>query len=208
MNAPHAPVVPLLPGLVDPVNDAQRIFRVLLQALSRPGIAHALPILPPAPSPLHAAAGALLLTLVNFETSLWLQSPTPELVAWLRFHCGAPLLAAPAQAAFAVIDRPLEMPPLAAFAQGLPEYPDRSATVIMQVAAFAPDGLRFTGPGIADEHRLGIDGLADGFWRTWQDNLAHAPLGVDVLFVAGDQVVGLPRSTRVETVAEGAGPCM
>ncbi|MBA3034756.1 MAG: phosphonate C-P lyase system protein PhnH [Gammaproteobacteria bacterium] len=199
---------PLLPGLGDPVDDAQGIFRELLMALSRPGIAYRLPNLPATPDPLHPATGAVLLTLIDHETALWLQSPTEELTAWLRFHCSAPLAVTPADAVFAVIDRPLEMPPLAAFAQGVPEYPDRSATVIVQVAGFAPDGLRLTGPGIAREQHVGINGLPAGFWRTWQDNQARAPLGVDLLFVAGDVVLGLPRSTSVEIVAEGVQSCM
>lgn len=199
---------PLLQGLHDPVDDAQGIFRVLLMALSRPGITQTLAELPATPAPLHPATGAVLLTLVDYETALWLQSPTAELAAWLRFHCSAPLSTTPADAVFAVIDRPLEMPPLAAFAQGVPEYPDRSATVIVQVTGFAPDGLRLTGPGIAGERHVGIDGLPAGFWRAWQDIQARAPLGVDLLFVAGQDILGLPRSSHVEIVAEGVEACM
>ena len=203
----HAPApaahAPLLPGLCDPVGDAQRVFRTLLAALSRPGVPQTLADLPAAPPPLHAATGAVLLTLADYETPLWLQTPTDELAAWLRFHCGMPLLAAPEAAGFAVIDRPLAMPPLGAFAQGLPEYPDRSATLIVQVTGFAPDGLRLAGPGIDGECRVGIAGLPSGFWRAWQDLQAHAPLGVDLLFVAGDAVLGMPRSTRVEISGEG-----
>ncbi len=198
MNAHHPPVVPLLPGLADPVEDAQHIFRVLLTALSRPGTAQVLPVLPAAPSPLYPATSAVLQTLIDFETPLWLQSSTKELSAWLRFHCSVPLVATPENAAFAVIDRPLEMPPLPVFSQGLPEYPDRSAMVILQVNGFAHDGLRLSGPGIENEHRLGIDGLPSGFWRAWRDSQAMAPLGVDLLFVTSDHVLGLPRSTHVE----------
>lgn len=199
MNAHHTPVIPLLPGLVDPVEDAQRIFRVLLMALSRPGTAQELPALPQAPSPLYPATGGVVQTLIDFETTLWLQTPTKELSAWLRFHCSVPLVATPENAAFAVIDRPLEMPPLSAFCQGLPEYPDRSAMVILQVNGFAADGLRLTGPGIENEQRIGIQGLPTGFWRAWRTSQALAPLGVDLLFVTGDHVLGLPRSTHVET---------
>jgi alpha-D-ribose 1-methylphosphonate 5-triphosphate synthase subunit PhnH len=202
------PVRPLLPGLHDPIDDAQHIFRALLMAFSRPGIPQTLDDLPATPQPLHPATGAALLTLIDFETALWLQSPTEQLTSWLRFHCSVPLVTAPADALFAVIDCPQEMPPLSAFSQGLPEYPDRSATVIVQVTGFAPDGLRLTGPGIANEQHVGIDGLPNGFWRAWQDNQARAPLGVDVLFVAGNVVLGLPRSTCAELVAEGGAPCM
>lgn len=204
MNAPH---LPLLPGFADPVDDGQRVFRALLDALARPGTVRHLPglqaSLPHVPAPLYAAAGATLLTLTDFETPLWLQTPGAELADWLRFHCGAPLVADPNEARFALIDQPATMPPLAAFAQGEPEYPDRSATLILQVAGFAPTGLRLRGPGIEAECRIGIAGLPAGFWRQWRDGQAHAPLGVDLLFVAGQAVLGLPRSTQVDQEEEG-----
>jgi len=199
MNAPH---IPLLPGLAEPVDDAQRIFRAVLAALSRPGVPQALVELPQAPMPLSFASGAVLLALADYETPVWLQSPLPEACAWLRFHCGAPLVDAPAEAVFAVIDQPRAMPPLAAFAQGLAEYPDRSATLIVQCAGFGDQGLRLTGPGIANECRVGIDGLAPDFWRAWRSQQAHAPLGVDLLFVNGNSLLGVPRSTRVDVEGE------
>ncbi len=200
MKAPH---IPLLPGFADPVDDGQRIFRAVLAALSRPVMSQAIGGLPPAPAPLCAASGAILLALADYETPVWLQSPSPEACAWLRFHCGAPLVEAPAEAVFAVISQPLAMPPLAAFAQGLPEYPDRSATLIVHSAGFGDRGLRLTGPGIRNECRLGIDGLAPDFWRSWQSQQGLAPLGVDLLFVNGDSVLGLPRSTRVDVEGKG-----
>ncbi len=203
MNAPH---IPMLPGFADPVDDGQRVFRALLDALARPGTVRQLPglqvSLPRVPAPLHVAAGAVLLSLTDFETPLWLQSPGGELAAWLRFHCGAPLVAEPGEARFAVIDSPATMPPLSAFAQGEPEYPDRSATLIVQVAGFEPSGLRLRGPGIKAECCIGIAGLPAGFWRQRRDAQAHAPLGVDLLFVAEQAVLGLPRSTQVTQADE------
>ena len=58
-------------GFADPVHDAQRSFRAVLDAMSRPGrIAQITGVT--APGPLGAAAGAVLLTLVDHETRLWL----------------------------------------------------------------------------------------------------------------------------------------
>jgi len=199
MNAPH---IPLLTGFAEPVDDAQRIFRAVLAALSRPGVPQTLADLPQAPLPLCVASGAVLLALADYETAVWLQSSSPEACAWLRFHCGAPLVDTPTEAVFAVIDQPHTMPPLAAFAQGLPEYPDRSATLIVHSTGFSDRGLRLTGPGIAGECRLGVEGLAPEFWRAWRSQQAHAPLGVDLLFVNGDSVLGMPRSTRVDVERE------
>lgn len=199
MNDPRPlPTSALLPGLNDPVHDSQRVFRIVLSALSNPASLHALADLPVPPAPMHAAAGAVLLTLSDYETPVWLQSPTEASAAWLRFHCGTPLVTKAKEAQFALIDRPLAMPPLSGFAQGLAEYPDRSATLIVQVRGFSSEGPLFSGPGINGQRRIGIDGLPSDFWQSWQNNRAIAPLGVDILFVSGTSVVGLPRSIDVQ----------
>jgi alpha-D-ribose 1-methylphosphonate 5-triphosphate synthase subunit PhnH len=204
MNAPN---LPLLPGFGDPVDDAQRVFRVLLDALAGPGRPLSLGEPLQVPPPFATGTGAILLALADYETPLWLQTPDGEAAAWLRFHCGAPLVEDPAQARFAVVDRPADMPPLSAFAQGEPEYPDRATTLIVQVPGFRDDGLCLEGPGIPGTRPVGIDGLPSAFWAAWREGRARAPLGVDVFFVAGDRVLGLPRSTRVvrDEAARGEG---
>ena len=60
------------------------------------------------PAPLAPAAAATLLTLVDFETPLWLDpaAATPAVLAWTRFHCGAPVVDAPEPARFAVVTDP------------------------------------------------------------------------------------------------------
>ena len=91
------------------------------------------------------------------------------------------------------------MPPLSAFDAGTDEYPDRSATLIVQVRALiAGAGRRLTGPGIAGEARLEVDGLPESFWKWACDNHARFPRGVDVFMRAGQVLAALPRTTRVE----------
>ena len=77
-------------GFADPVRDAQRCFRAVLDAMARPGrIAHVSGVTPP--SPLDVATAAVALTLVDHETKLWLDPAAGAAREWLRFHCGAPL---------------------------------------------------------------------------------------------------------------------
>jgi alpha-D-ribose 1-methylphosphonate 5-triphosphate synthase subunit PhnH len=189
------------PGLADPVLDGQRVFRAVLEAMSEPGRVVTLPTALPAPGPLQPATVALVLALVDLETPLWLDGParTPEVLAHLRFHCGCPIVDEAAQARFAVVVEPESMPPLEMFDPGSAEYPDRSATVIVQVADLAAgSGRCLTGPGIATEARLHAPGLPKRFWESLPANRARFPRGVDVILTAGTTVAALPRTTRAE----------
>jgi len=188
------------PGLADPTLDSQRVFRSVLEATSRPGRLVNLAAAIEPPPPLHPATAAVCLTLLDFDTPLWLdgEAARPEVVEWLRFHCGMPLTAEPAAAGFALIADSRTMPALGAFNDGTAEHPERSATVILQVGALiGGTGRRLTGPGIADHARLDVAGVPDGFWSWAADNHARFPRGVDVLLSAGRVIAALPRTTRV-----------
>ena len=195
------------PGFSDPVHHSQRTFRAVLEAMSRPGRVLALPALPPAPAPLPPAVAALLLTLADMDTPLWLDPLVdgPTVRAWLRFHCGCPLATRPEHATFGVLSTVgvRELPPLHAFSRGSPEYPDRSATLIIEVDALIQgQGLRLTGPGVnPDEEpaRLDISGMDPLLVRTLSDeNRCLFPLGLDLMLTDGHGVACLPRTVRVE----------
>lgn len=190
----------MLPGLVDPVLGSQRTFRAVLDAMAHPGRVVAVADLPDTPAPLHPAALAICLTLVDMETPLWLDptARTPPILDGLRFHCGCPIVEDPGRARFAVIVDAGRMPALSVFDAGSDEYPDRSATVLVQVRALADGaGRRLSGPGIAGEARLAVEGAPECLWDALRDNHARFPRGVDVILVAGGAIAALPRTTRV-----------
>jgi alpha-D-ribose 1-methylphosphonate 5-triphosphate synthase subunit PhnH len=186
-------------GFADPVLDAQRAFRAVLDAMAHPGrVVTLAPV--EAPSPLGVAAAAVCLTLLDLDTPVWLDAAaaTTDVVAWLRFHCGAPVVGAPAGARFAVIADAGAMPALEAFEPGTDERPELSATVVVQVPALAAGrGVRLTGPGIETTTRLEVSG-APGLWPGLRANAARFPRGVDVIVCAGARLAALPRTTRVE----------
>ena len=78
-------------------------------------------------------------------------------------------------------------------------YPDDGATVILRTQIGSGQMLRLTGPGIDDAITLQLDGLPDGFWQTRATCLRY-PVGFDLFFVDGDEVIGIPRSTQVEVL--------
>lgn len=187
-------------GFAEPVHDSQKVFRAALDALARPGrIARIETTIAP-PAPLLATAASLLLALADYETAVWLDDALAEVTEvrdFIRFHTGAPLTRLRREAHFAVIGAPRSMPPLASFAQGTPEYPDRSTTLIIQVDTLANDRWVFGGPGIPERQSFSAAPLPTDLPRQLIDNRARFPCGVDAIFVTRDQIAALPRSCRM-----------
>lgn len=188
-----------LPGFADAVHDAQGAFRGLLDAMSHPGRIVTLPAPRAMPPGFDAATAALLLTLCDADTPVWLDAAATPGAGWLTFQTGAPVAAEPATAAFAVVVASGQMPALDAFDWGSDEVPEASATVIVQVAALAADGgWTLRGPGIATQARLLVAGLSQNWTRDRQAMQAAFPRGVDVIFACGERVAALPRTTILE----------
>lgn len=192
----------LAPAFIEPVLDAQAVFRVVMQAMSRPGIVQALDRRLSPPAPMSAGSAAAALTLFDYETPVWLDrslTDAEDVSRWLRFHTGAPIVSDPQQAAFALITDPAKAPDFMAFALGAPDYPDRSTTLILQVESLLSGlTMMLRGPGIAGMQTLSARPLPDCFIRQMVDNRALFPRGVDVLLVTDDAVAAIPRSTRIE----------
>lgn len=185
----------LTPGFADPVLDAQACFRATLEAMSRPGRVQPAGLGLAPPAPLMPAAAAVLLTLADAATPLWHDAGAVA-DAWLRFHCGAPGAAEPGAAAFLLATG--SAPALAALQAGSEEEPERGATLILQVASLTEGaGWRLRGPGIAQEHRLAVEGAPPGFVAAWAGNRALFPRGVDVMLCAGTRIAALPRGIEI-----------
>jgi alpha-D-ribose 1-methylphosphonate 5-triphosphate synthase subunit PhnH len=184
----------LLGGFAAAPQQSAHAFRACLEALARPGSIYALAGAV-APAPLSIAAGVLLLTLCDDTTPVHLAGAhdCAAVRDWIIFHCGAPLVRAE-QAAFAIGEWQA-LQPVTRFATGTPDYPDRSAILIVETTALCTAGPRLTGPGIKDEARLSIPETA-----AFIANRALFPLGFDCFFTAGSLLAGLPRSTHVESL--------
>ncbi len=190
----------LQPAFNDPVLDAQRSFRAALDALARPGVVQTLmpAQLPPALHGLDSATHALCLALLDLDTPLWLAPAfdTPAIRANLAFHCGCPLVSERRAARFALLDG-ADADDLSDFDTGNDRYPDQSCTLLVQ----PPDlnggaSLHWSGPGI--EQAICTDlPVPAGFWSQ-RAARNEFPRGLDVFFLAGSRIIGLPRSTRVQ----------
>jgi alpha-D-ribose 1-methylphosphonate 5-triphosphate synthase subunit PhnH len=179
-------------GFANPPIEAAHAFRAALNAMARPGtielVAGAVP-----PAPLSLAAGVLILTLIDGTTPVHLAGAhdCPAVRDWIIFQTGAQLVAAD-QATFAIGSWDA-LQPVSRFAIGTPDYPDRSATLIVELPTLTQTGARLAGPGIKTDARLSLPGAA-----AFHANNALYPLGFDTYFTTGASLAALPRSTKVE----------
>lgn len=177
-------------GFADPPRDAALAFRAVLDAMARPGTtvrlnaAHG-------PAPLSPAAAAVLLTLVDGTTPLHLAGAhdCDAVRQWIAFHCGAPLVSAD-KAAFA-LGTWAALAPVDRFAIGTPEYPDRSATLIVDDPAEGTP-VTLSGPGINGTAAAHLPDPA-----VFAGRAARFPLGWDAILTRGESLTAIPRSTQV-----------
>lgn len=173
-----------------PVQSAQT-FRAVLNAMAHPGRIETVSAAQP-PLPMDPAAGAVLLTLADHETKVFLAPSidSDAIRSWLTFHTGAPLLASGA-ADFA-IGHWDELLPIDQYQIGTAAYPDRSVTLVVTQPALTDKGTVICGPGIQSTASLNIPDTA-----LLDFNANRSPLGIDMIMTAGDQLAAVPRSTRV-----------
>jgi alpha-D-ribose 1-methylphosphonate 5-triphosphate synthase subunit PhnH len=204
MNAPD--LQNIVAGFDHEAFGSQAVFRVALDALSHPGRVFDMPLETALPRQGHGAAAALLLGLLDADTTLWL-SPSlasSDAPVWLRFHTGCQIVADSAEAQFVWVAQGDDMPQLSKLQLGSDAYPDQSATCVLEVDSLHsdPSAWRLQGPGIPTERSLRVRGIAPEFALQWAGNHASFPRGVDVYLCTATQIAGLPRTTRILSATE------
>lgn len=194
-------IAELPPGFVDKVLSAQSTFRSVMDAMARPGSVQRIVPMAGAPATMMRGTAAIALTLFDHDTPLWLDarmSESSDVTKWLKFHTGAPVVQDASIAAFALISDGVLLPPLERFALGTNEYPDRSTTVIVQVESL-DSGRSFDlrGPGIDGVATLQASIKPFDLFERLQFNETLFPRGIDLVLVADDAVVAVPRTTRI-----------
>jgi len=187
-------------GFADPVFHAQSVFKMLMDGTARPGTIQTVqPDVAP-PAPLGIAAGTIALTLCDHDAPVWLsqglaKSAVPE---WLGFHTGAPLTPEKAEARFAFAEAGTALSSFGLFASGTQEYPDRSTTVVIELAELEGGRrLALMGPGIQSVTEIAPVGLPETFLRLWTENRALFPRGIDIVLTSGKRFLCLPRTTKI-----------
>jgi len=188
-------------GFAAPVLAAQTTFRAVLNATARPGTVHPITSAVAAPAAFSAAMAALVLTLCDHDTPIWLDAGLRQVeavAAWLRFHCSSTIVEDARAAAFALVSNPSQVPSFECFHTGTPDYPDRSTTIVLQVKSLrSGPALALAGPGIQTRSTLRASPLPQDIRARLAANRSLFPCGVDLVLVAANEVAALPRSVRV-----------
>lgn len=181
-------------GFADVSRDSARAFRAAMNAMAHPGRVFELSGAKP-PAPLSTAAAGLLLVVADAGTPVFLAGAfnTDAIRGWITFHTGAPLTDTAEDAGFALGTWDALMP-LSKWAMGSSEYPDRSATLIIEFDG-AGEAARLRGPGINTHQDCILPTITP-----FQENAAHFPLGLDFYFCQGSSLRALPRSTKPEAI--------
>ncbi len=187
-------------GLTSEVFDSQEVFRALLIAMANPGTIIRPDIELNTPGAIHKAAGAILLTLLDFETPFWFDlDKDAEDIKWIRFHTGAPYTFSPKNALFALItDQETQNKP-AKFNPGTIEDPHESTTLIIQTRGIdTKGGMRLTGPGIERESFVRLNGINQELLHQRSEVVHEYPFGIDMIFVWEDTFLAIPRTSHLE----------
>lgn len=165
----------------------QAAFRLLLEAFSYPGRR----------IELNTEGDALVLVLATLlDGGVTLADPQGLVSADDQRRLGVTTVS-PEQAQYVVMsgDHVPDFKP----ALGTLESPEQGATLILKVDSLGSDGcLRLSGPGIESESWLSVSGIDPAWWARRNSWNGAFPLGIDLILVAGNQVVALPRTTRIQ----------
>ena len=188
-------------GFADKVKSAQSTFRVVMEAMARPGSVQRVVATVGAPTPMMHGTAAIALTLFDHDTPIWLDakmSETSEVAKWLKFHTSAPVVADNSICSFALIGDAGALPDLSHFALGTNEYPDRSTTLVLQVKDLKRGEVyELRGPGIDGSAQLQAIIEPNNLFERLTVNGSLFPRGIDVVLVADDAIVAIPRTTRL-----------
>lgn len=189
----------LLAGFDQPIDQSQQAFRLILKALSEPGVIVELPDVS-AWGALNTASTAVLLTLADQETPLQLcaELKSEQVLTNIRFHTGAALAARQEDIHLAVWDDQLQPAELSALPRGSEVSPEFGATLVVQVAALeGSNGLHLSGPGIEKQREISPP-LPAALRAYLLERPQRFPLGLDIILTCGKRLMALPRTTRVE----------
>lgn len=192
--------------LYDEVFDAQAHYRLLLDAMARPGKVNFLPTLElTPPAGIHQASVLVAFALLNADTCFAVVGHDPISVGeYLLLNTSARSVTT-AEADFVFVQgRRATAEDLSNLKPGSLSYPEESATLVVDVDEISsepvPDALilELRGPGVDGRRKIYIRGLDPSILYALEEQNLEFPLGIDAIFTdAGQRFFCIPRSSRM-----------
>jgi len=184
------------------VMTTQQIFRLLLDAMARPGKVIRLlrlPYLPPAGFNPYAMGVAV--TLLDPETTFAVLPKNEEVSDYLRQNTGSPAQN-PINAGYVFIDGQGDISDIDTLNRGSLLRPETGATVIILIDQISQHQFRgsipitLAGPGIPGKREFFVSGLHPANLPRLVQLNREFPLGVDIIFLDSEgYLTCIPRST-------------
>ena len=192
----------------EPVADSQTTFRVILDAMARPGSVGRLPATDTHCPLLEAhALATVALTLLDHEVTFavvpggWGTAGAEDTLTRFLHTATGSRPAPQAEADYLFACGPLAPATLTTPKRGSLAFPDEGATLLVLVPALAgDDGLlvTLTGPGIPDQLRRALPTFDVAGLAARDEANAEGPRGIDLLLLdATGRILGLPRTTTI-----------
>lgn len=171
----------------------QTHFRILLEAMSRPGSVQTLSITPQA----GPTALAVLATLLDGAVSLADPHGLLSEQDWAMLQTQQK----PATEAEYIICNGATTPDFTPLL-GTLQSPEQSATIVLMVESLSQGdtSIRLSGAGINGTRKCSLQGLNPEWLNCREDWVCSFPLGVDLILVDGKEVMAIPRTSRIEVL--------
>jgi alpha-D-ribose 1-methylphosphonate 5-triphosphate synthase subunit PhnH len=201
INKPVMGDLPTGKAFNNPSHDSQSVFRQILKSMAEPGSILTInaQIIPP--HPLSIATAAICLSLLDFETNLWIQASlkTHEVIKYLKFHTGLKITDVPKKANFCILGT--SIPNLDEFCSGTDDYPENGSTLIIQTDEISTRAqLQFEGPGIKSYRYVSVGSINKDFWSNREDLQSLFPRGLDLVFTQNNKMISVPRTTKIDVL--------
>ncbi|MEA3363877.1 MAG: phosphonate C-P lyase system protein PhnH [Thermodesulfobacteriota bacterium] len=179
--------------------DNHTCFRLLLQAMSRPGKIFQMP--DSVGTTFVTGLMRLLDSILDQQSSCHLINNNPELEHKIKKRTGAQFTDAQS-ADFLLALSGSSQGKIMVAKRGQPDLPNEGATILFGVERLTDGtektGIKLTGPGIKETVYPQIEGWSDGELKQLQTINIEFPLGIDSIFLdQSSRLMCIPRSTRI-----------
>ena len=186
----------------DAVFDAQKHFRVLLDAMARPGSIRFLGDVPlTSPKDLHGATALVGFALLNGDVTFYAKDD--GVVSYLTVNTTSQMASADV-ADFIFVKGDLRSPAVLAAKVGSLRYPEEGATVVVDVNTVTDEvcdralAVTLSGPGVATQKTVYVRGIDVAILSDFVSQNAEFPMGIDMILVDRDGAITcVPRTAKV-----------